>query len=768
MIPAIGSVGFLIDNRFLLLTVICEGCFLTLFRKNHVMKLPLSSPRHSLSDILPNRALFLRMILLVVSGSLLTTSLSIAEPATIQSVSTNATTSELTNTTLLPDVVVYGHQIDQAMDRVVPSLGATKYTMNEQQIAEQSGGENAPLSQTLLRAPGMAEDQYGQLHLRGEHAFLQYRIDDVLLPENLTGFGEEFSPRFIKSLSVIDGTLPAQFGFATAGIIDIHTKSGSTNGGDLTMYGGAFNTVNPSFEFSETVGKTSVYLQGSYLFDSLGINNTTSSRNAIHDNTWQFKGFADISYLIDETSKVNLLMGGNHSYFQIPANPGQPSQYTLNAAPQSAYDSSNIQDNQLEQNYTGILSYKKTEGDLDFQFSGVFQQSGINFMPDQQGDLIFNGVSSAMQRQLYAEGFNEDTSYHLNDQHTLRAGFTFTYENASINTQNQVFPVADDGTIGTTPISIPINSTLSGALWGFYLQDEWKPIRHLTVNFGARFDAVTGWLNENQISPRINASYELTSNTVLHAGYARYFTPPPLESISQSTVAAFAGTTGASEVTQNSSVQAERSHYFDAGVTQKLAKGWNSGIDAYFKLADQQLDEGQFGNAVMSTPFNYQHGRIYGLELTTDYQTGGFRTYGNVAFSVAQGENIDSSQFLFSQEELDYIKNHWVYLDHDQRVTFSTGASYQWNKTLLLADLTGGTGLRSGFANEQELPAYATVNLGVQQMIHITGNQELKLRLDVVNVLNTPYIIRDGSGIGVAASSYGTPRGLFGTVSYAF
>jgi outer membrane receptor protein involved in Fe transport len=669
----------------------------------------------------------------------------------------------------LPEVIVLGQQIDQAMDRVVPNLGASKYTLNEQQITDQSEGDNAPLYQTLLRVPGIAEDQYSQLHLRGEHAFLQTQIDDVLLPENLTGFGEEFSPRFIKSISVIDGTLPAQYGFATAGIIDIHTKNGdSSNGGDISMYGGAFNTVNPSFEFGENFGKWSVYLQGSYLFDSLGINNTTSSRNAIHDNTWQYKCFADISYLIDETSKLTLLLGGNHSYFQIPANPGQPSQYTLNAAPQSAYDSSDVADNQLEQNTTGILSYKKTEGDLSLKLSGVFQESGINFMPDEEKDLIFNGVTSAIQRQLFAEGLNEDTSYHLNDQHTLRAGFTYTFENASINTQNQAFPVAPNGTVGTTPISIPNNSTLSGALWGFYLQDEWKPIQHLTVNFGVRFDAVTGWLNENQVSPRINASYELTTNTLLHAGYARYFTPPPLETIPQSTETAFAGTTGAPEVSQSSPVQAERSHYFDTGVTQKLAKGWNSGLDAYLKLADQQLDEGQFGNAVIYSPFNYQHGRIYGVELTSDYKNGGFRTYGNVAVSVAQGENIDSAQFLFSQAELNYIQNHWVYLDHDQRVTFSTGASYQWNKTLFLADLTGGTGLRAGFANEQELSDYDTLNLGIQQVIPITGKQELKLRVDVVNAFNTPYELRSGTGIGVAAPSYGMPRGIFGTVSYSF
>ena len=79
----------------------------------------------------------------------------------------------------------------------------------------------------MLRFPGVAQDSFGQLHVRGEHANLQYRIDDVLLPESIPGFGQELETRFADNISLITGSLPAQFGFRTTGVIDIHTKNGA-------------------------------------------------------------------------------------------------------------------------------------------------------------------------------------------------------------------------------------------------------------------------------------------------------------------------------------------------------------------------------------------------------------------------------------------------------------------------------------------------------------------------------------------------------------
>jgi hypothetical protein len=93
------------------------------------------------------------------------------------------------NETQLPEISIYGH-LDEARNQILPSLGATSYSMNETQLDQMSQGDNAPMNQVLLRAPGVAEDSYGGLHVRGEHANLQYRIDGVIVPEGITLFGQ--------------------------------------------------------------------------------------------------------------------------------------------------------------------------------------------------------------------------------------------------------------------------------------------------------------------------------------------------------------------------------------------------------------------------------------------------------------------------------------------------------------------------------------------------------------------------------------------------
>src|ERR1700756_2503209 len=91
--------------------------------------------------------------------------------------------------TKLKEVEVIGN-LNEAREQIVPSLGATEYTISSGQIEDQSLGANAPFNQVLLRAPGVAQDSFGQVHLRGEHANVQYRLNWVELPQGLSVFGQ--------------------------------------------------------------------------------------------------------------------------------------------------------------------------------------------------------------------------------------------------------------------------------------------------------------------------------------------------------------------------------------------------------------------------------------------------------------------------------------------------------------------------------------------------------------------------------------------------
>ncbi len=696
-----------------------------------------------------------------------------------------------TNVTQLGNVTVVG-KLNQARNQIVPDLGATAFSINKDQIADLSQGGNAPMNQVVLRAPGVAEDSAanGDLHVRGEHANLQYRINDVLLPEGITGFGLELDPRFVESMQLITGSLPAQYGFRTAGVVDIQTKSGAfENGGEVGVYGGSYDTVRPSFEYGGTQGKWEYFVDGSYDHNDLGIENPTPSHDAIHDQTDQYKAFIYASRILSDTSRISLMGSASYSNFQVPNTPGQapgaaPSgtnywyQYMSNPNTNSA----DLNENQNEQNYFGVAAYQKSAGDLNLQVAAYGRVSSVHFMPDPNGDLVFNGVASDVDRILYSGGLQADASYNLGDKHTIRGGVMLLEEYLSADTTTTVFNVDNNGVPTSGPYPIIDNSVSQALFAGVYLQDEWKLMPELTLNYGARFDEYySSFDHENQPSPRVNLIYQPADKTTLHAGYARYFTPPPLENVSASTVALFNGTSNQSAVQQDDPAKAERANYFDAGISQKLAPGLQVGLDGYYKEARNQLDDGLFGQSLILSAFNYDKGRVYGVEFSGSYTAGGFSTYANVAYSVAQGEDWNSAQFLFDPADLAYVKNHWIYLDHDQRVTGSFGASYLFNesqrtRTRVYVDALYGSGLRqdstdslgNNIPNGGSVPAYFSVNVGVEQDFKLNRKQMLKARLDVVNVTDNSYELRSGTGVGVNAAQYGERLGFFGSVSYVF
>ncbi len=735
-----------------------------------------------------NRSLYLAVISVV---ALSCGGTALAQANSVPAADADATGSS-TNVANLGNITVIG-RLNQAREQIVPSIGATVYTLNQTQIKAQSQGANAPFNELILRAPGVAQDSAvnGDLHVRGEHANLQYRINDVLLPEGITGFGLELDPRFVDSMQIITGSLPAEYGFRTAGVVDIHTRTGAFEpGGVFDLYGGSYDTFRPSFDFGGRQGKWDYFVDGIYDQNSLGIENPTPSKNAIHDQTEQYKAFVYASRILTDTSRISFMGGADYSDYQVPNTPGLPPGTSPDGSTQwssqmstTNFDSANLNENQNEQNYYGIAAYQQSTGDLNYQVAAYGRMSGVHFTPDPVGDLYFNGVASDVKRDLYSGGLQADASYALGDKHTIRAGMMLLDEYLSADSTTTVFPV--DGSGNPTGPAFPIpDSSVSHALFaGVYLQDEWKILPKVTINYGARFDEYySSFYKGNQPSPRVNIVYKPTDSTTLHAGYARYFTPPPLENISTETVNQFNGTSNASSITNGiSSVAAERANYFDAGISQQVTKHLRLGVDGYYKTAKDQLDDGLFGQTLILSAFNYAKGRIYGVEFTGSYNQGGFAAYANVAWSVAQGKGWNSAQFLFDPSDLAYVQNHYIYLDHDQRVTGSFGVSYTWHEssrysTMVYSDALYGSGLRQDatdsngntIPNGASVPAYYSINVGVAQSIKLPQNRMLTARIDVVNLTDNIYQIRSGSGVGVNAAQYGERLGFFGSLSLTF
>jgi outer membrane receptor protein involved in Fe transport len=684
------------------------------------------------------------------------------------------------------DAFVVTGELDETRESILPSLGATSFVMDQTQILNLPQGADAPFNQVLLRAPGVAEDSAanGDLHVRGEHANLQYRINDVLLPEGITGFGLELDPRFVQSMQLITGSLPAQYGFRTAGIVDITTKTGAFDeGGGVSVYGGSFDTFRQSLELGGNQGNLSYFTDATFDHNAIGIENPTASSAPIHDESDQYKAFTYLSYILDKTSRITFMGSASYSNFEVPDTPGLPAGTAPDGKPwvPGTFSSAGLNENQNEQNYYGVATFQKSAGDLNYQISAFGRDSSVHFTPDPVGDLYFNGVASDVDRTLTSAGLQGDGSYEVNGRNTLRAGFSFLFEAVSADSTTVVFPVDANG--DPTGPSFPIvdDDELHGLFAGTYVQDEWKVVPGLTVNFGARFDVFnSSFDDEDQLSPRINLIYKPTGSTTLHAGYSRYFTPPPVENVPGSAVSEFDHTSNASPVALDDPVKAERSNYFDAGISQKLGSGFQAGLDGYYKSAKNQLDDGLFGQTLILSAFNYAEGKVYGLEFTGSYSKGGFSTYINLAHSVAMGKDWSSAQFLFDSADLAYVRNHWIFLDHDQALTASFGASYVWKEargdTRIYVDALYGSGLRTdsiapdgtNIPNGGTVPGYYTVSVGGEQSLKVRRHREWKVRVDVLNLTDNSYELRNGSGVGVNAAQYGMRRGFFGSVTYSF
>jgi hypothetical protein len=698
---------------------------------------------------------------------------------------TDAPPATNASVTKLNPFVVTG-QLDESRETIVPSLGATSFIMDEQQILNLPQGADAPFNQVLLRAPGVAEDSAanGDLHVRGEHADLQYRINDVLLPEGITGFGLELDPRFVNSMQLITGSLPAQYGFRTAGVVDIETKGWAfEEGGETSLYAGSYDTVRPSFDVGGSEGKLTYFTDGSYDHNGIGIENPTGSHTPIHDNTDQYKAFTYMSYILDSTSRLSFMGSASYSEFEVPNTPGLPAGTSPNGNPwlPGTFNSASLNENQNEQNYYGVVAYQKASGELNYQISAFGRDSGVHFTPDPVGDLYFDGVASDVFRTLHSVGLQGDASYSLTERHTLRAGFTFLDESVSSDSTTNVFPVDSDGNPAGPAFPIVDGESPHGMFSGLYIQDEWRIVHGLTLNCGARYDVFdSSFDKEDQLSPRVNLIYKATGSTTLHAGYARYFTPPPVENVPGSAVAQFNGTSNRSAVTLDDPVKAERSNYFDAGISQTLAPGLQVGLDGYYKRAKNQLDDGLFGQTLILSAFNYARGEVYGLEFTASYTSGGLSTYLNLAHSVAKGEDWSSAQFLFDPADLAYARNHWIFLDHDQALTGSFGASCHWKESWgdrrVFVDVLYGTGLRTDstapdgtvIPNGGTVPAHYTISVGAEQTFKVLGKRSWKARIDVLNITDNSYELRSGTGVGVNAAQYGMRRGIFGTAAYSF
>ncbi|MGC8588825.1 MAG: TonB-dependent receptor domain-containing protein, partial [Hydrogenobaculum sp.] len=183
----------------------------------------------------------------------------------------------------------------------------------------------------------------------------------------------------------------------------------------------------------------------------------------------------------------------------------------------------------------------------------------------------------------------------------------------------------------------------------------WRILEKLSFIYGLRFDYIDQFVRTDQLSPRASLVYHYSKSTAFHISYGRFFTPAPMLLVTKTNASVLQGTTADSIAASGLSpdqigyfVLPQRSSYYDVGLSHKFPDSTSLMLDAYFEEIHDVLDDGQFGNARVLTPFNYKHGKEYGINLNLSKMKKRYGAYLNFSYSVARAEDAIDQQYNFT------------------------------------------------------------------------------------------------------------------------
>jgi outer membrane receptor protein involved in Fe transport len=660
------------------------------------------------------------------------------------------------------------------------------YAVSRTDIEALPRGNNNDVYDVLLTVPSVVYGALKQTHIRQDHANQQFRIDGIPIPDTVSGaFADIVPPRAWERADIILGGMEAQYGNKTAIVLDITSKSGTKPGfGSVQLFGGSNETVNPSFEYGGTIGeKVRFYVLNSYVTTNRGIEPPTLGKTNHHNQSEKNNTYLRGDYQHDNKNNFSWIFLNSIAKYQIPTVPNlEANPDVLALLPGFSPNASQSVDQfQKEDNQYSHLVWRHDVNASNFFSAGFYFRRGVaDFQTDPLNALAYaddvNSAQTANQRRVaYSGGMRLDHTWVPDSRHLVKAGLQLDYSRANNTTQIFAFDTSSGAPAGPV-ISREASNQNIQTRQEFWVQDQWSPNDRWTFNLGVRGDAIQGFYNEGQISPRVGATYKYDPSNVFHAYYGRLFTPPNIEQV------AFAGLN-----TQNTTAQpdnptgfnprAERSHYFEVGSYHAVTRFATLELTGYYKLAHYLSDAGQFGSTPLRNFFAFERGWQRGIDGALKVQfTDNFTGRGNVAWGQCKGYGLQSGQYLLEQAEINDINSTGgVFCDHSQSMTSSAVLSYRLlERTNLTGQMLYGSGLRTAEegarTNSSHENSYTVYNASITHTIALPWhNQKMLLGFDVINLLDQKYFYNRGEGsIGLGIAHAGMPRSYFFRAQWFF
>ena len=597
--------------------------------------------------------------------------------------------------------------VDLALSLEQASVSVTVSTDAAAMLETDRTSSDTDLNQTLLErplgaapsraiesmvasTPGFVTDDNGRMHPRGSESQVQYVVDGVPVTDNMSAiFSTSLDARTLRTVEVLTGGIPAEFGDKLAGVINVNTRSGlegPTQGG-LSFSGGSFSTGEVATDFATHTKKLGFLTNLSASTSQRFLDPPTLDN--FHNFGRTGKAFFRLDYQFDANNTIRGVFNFGGSNFQVP------NRTTQELAGQDQRQ--RLRDNSQNISFQHIFSPSTVA-----QFSFFHRESNAK--------LISNPSSTPVvaQQDRTLQNYGGIGSLSLTrGSHNIKFGGQFTV--TPVNEHFAFYPTApfpdledEDGNFLPNPVNnftvsnpFTFNGSKTGRTLSAYIQDRFALAHNLTLDVGVRYDHYRLLISDHAISPRLGIAYYVPkTKTTFRASYNRLFQPPPAENLllassaEASLISPIAVLRG---ITAVEPILPDKEHAFEGGMQQLLSNYFRLNLTVYQKRIQNFSDKDQFFETGVIFPIAISSGRVTGEEVrleSTDIRGfHGFVSYANArAFGVTP---IKGGLFLGEDPQDLFLSGLKFANDHDQRNEAQFQLSYNHRRSGLYAIFNG-------------------------------------------------------------------------------